>query len=106
MKCLETGAAASLLKSDHHLLVETCKHIISELEVIGLEHVLQISSTMNEVKLMTVDQAGRNHILTVNLGLNYPSSSPVIQADLPEQLMRNMKKVSGYPCLLICLWVT
>jgi E3 ubiquitin-protein ligase FANCL len=73
---------------------ETYKHIISELEVIGLEHVLHISNTLNELKLRTVDQAGRNHVLTLSLGMNYPSSPPVIQADLPEQLIGNMKKVN------------
>jgi hypothetical protein len=83
------------------LLVETYKHIISELEVLGLEHVLHISNTLNEVKLQTVDQAGRNHILILSLGINYPSTPPVIQADLPEQLIGNMKKVS---IILIFCW--
>jgi hypothetical protein len=46
------------------------------------------------VKLQTVDQAGRNHILSLSLGMNYPSSPPVIQADLPEELIGNMKKVN------------
>jgi hypothetical protein len=99
MKCLVAGTAASLLQSDHHLLVKAYKHIISDLEVVGLDHVLHVSSTLNEVKLQTVDQAGRNHILTLSLGVNYPSSPPVIQADLPEQLIRNMKKVSA---ILVC----
>jgi hypothetical protein len=105
MKCLEAGTDAPLLQSDHHLLVKTYKHIISELEVLGLEHVLHVSSSLNEVKLQTVDQAGRNHILSLILGMNYPSSPPVIQADLPEQLVRNTKKVSGCPCLLTDLRV-
>ncbi|KDR06870.1 E3 ubiquitin-protein ligase FANCL isoform X2 [Zootermopsis nevadensis] len=95
MKCLEAGTAASLLHSDHHLLVKTYKHIISELEVLGLDHVLHVSSSLNEVKLQTVDQAGRNHILNLSLGMNYPSSPPVIHADLPEQLVRNIKTGSS-----------
>jgi hypothetical protein len=41
-----------------------------------------------------VDHAGRNHILTLILGMNYPTSPPLIQADLPEQLIGNMKKVN------------
>jgi hypothetical protein len=94
MKCLETGCAASFLHSSHTLLVETYKHVISELEFLGMEHVLHISNTLNEVKLQTVDQAGRTHILTLILGTNYPSSPPVIQADIPEKLIGNMKKVN------------
>jgi hypothetical protein len=94
MKCLETGCAASFLHSGHHLLVETYKYIVSELEFLGMEHVLHISNKLNEVKLQTVDQAGRNHILTLILGMNYPTLPPVIQADLPEQLIGNMKKVN------------
>jgi WD-repeat region. len=93
MQCLENGCAGWFLHSGHHLLVETYKHIISELECLGMEHVLHISNTMNEVKLQTVDHAGRNHILTLILGMNYPTSPPLIQADLPEQLIGNMKKV-------------
>lgn len=94
MKCLETCSAASLLHSGRHLPVKTYKHIISELEILGLERVLHISNTLDEVKLQTVDQAGRNHILRLSLGMNYPSSPPVIQADLPEELIGNMKKVN------------
>lgn len=92
MQCLENGCAGCL-HSSHHLLVETYKHIISELECLGMEHVLHISNTLNEVKLQTVDHAGRSHILTLILGMNYPTSPPLIQADLPEQLIGNMKKV-------------
>ncbi|PNF36196.1 E3 ubiquitin-protein ligase FANCL [Cryptotermes secundus] len=99
MKCLETCSAASLLHSGRHLPVETYKHIISELEILGLEHVLHISNTVDEVKLQTVDQAGRNHILRLSLGMNYPSSPPVIQADLPEELIGNMKKSSSLPTI-------
>jgi hypothetical protein len=106
MKCLKAGTGASLLQSDHHLLVKTYKHIISDLEVLGLANVLHVSNSLNEVKLQTVDQAGRNHILSLNVGVNYPSLPPVIQADLPEQLIRNMKRVSGCPCLLTDLRVT
>lgn len=99
MKCLETCSSTSLLRLGRHLPVETYKHIISELEVIGLEHVLHISNTLNELKLQTLDQAGRNHILTLSLGVNYPSSPPVIQADLPEHIIGNMKKVSSIQIL-------
>jgi len=95
MQCLENGCAGWCLHSGHHLLVETYKHIISELECLGMEHVLHISNTLNEVKLQTVDHAGRSHILTLILGMNYPTSPPLIQADLPEQLIGNMKKGSS-----------
>jgi len=94
MQCLENGCAGWCLHSGHHLLVETYKHIISELECLGMEHVFHISNTLNEVKLQTVDHAGRSHILTLILGMNYPTSPPLIQADLPEQLIGNMKKVN------------
>ena len=94
MKCLESVAAKSLLHSGERLTVESYKHIIYELETLSQENIVYVSNLLNEVKLKAVDDAARCHYLTLHLGLNYPSTPPIIQADLPEKVAMNLKRVS------------
>ncbi|KAJ9578259.1 hypothetical protein L9F63_005529, partial [Diploptera punctata] len=95
MKCLESATAKSLLHSGERLTVESYKHIISELETLSQENIVYVSNVMNEVKLQAIDSAARCHYLTLLLGMSYPSTPPVIQVDLPEQVAIGLKKSSS-----------
>ncbi|XP_069684816.1 E3 ubiquitin-protein ligase FANCL isoform X2 [Periplaneta americana] len=99
MKCLETGEVASLLLTGHRLSVDTYKRIISELESVGIDHIVQVSSLLDEIMLQAIDQASRTHILGLSLCANYPSAPPVIQADLPNTVLSNLKRSSSLPAI-------
>ncbi|PSN49115.1 E3 ubiquitin-protein ligase FANCL [Blattella germanica] len=79
VKCLTSANSKSLLHSGEHLSVESYKHIISELEVLDPKNIVHVSNMLNDIELQTLDNAGRQHFLTLHLGINYPSVPPVIQ---------------------------
>lgn len=64
--------------------------LVAELDDETLE-VAGIGERLDEIKLRTLDAAGREHLVRVVLPLDYPTSAPVCFADLPFAL-----EISGW----------
>lgn len=59
--------------------------LLAELGEVGWENVAGIDESMRNVQLRARDEAGRFHVLSVALPLEYPTAAPKVTASLPEE---------------------
>lgn len=59
------------------------EYVIQEIYDIGWERVLEINQNFTHIVCSIMDTGGRTHAVEIDLPLNYPSTAPKIQMNLP-----------------------
>lgn len=59
--------------------------LLAEVGELGWENVAGMDETMRNVQLRARDDAGREHVVSIELPLDYPTAAPKAVASLPEQ---------------------
>lgn len=62
-----------------------CHHLISHVESLGWNRLVYINQTFTELHLQYTDAGGRNHIIKLSVGNQYPEEAPRYSVELPEK---------------------
>jgi len=94
------GSAASTFKSSGSLLSPTqplqlYSGLITELQEIGWDRVLAVDDSLSSFQILLKDSADREHIITLKIPTDYPTSPPNCIADLPTAVNINWSRNTG-----------
>jgi E3 ubiquitin-protein ligase FANCL len=71
-----------------HQSVNDYSLLIKEIESIGWDKVVNLSSDLNTITLNSTDISGRHHMFTILLPLDYSHTPPLLQVELPIDLQQ------------------
>lgn len=82
---LSSRAGKPKIRSSHIGETKLLQLLVSELDVIGWDKIVEVSDCFDFIKFSATDSKDRQHTFDIRFGVNFPLEAPIVTVSLPKK---------------------